>query len=261
MHNICSRTSVTKTAGAATLQAPRQRIACRQQKRNVAVNDGKDGKPRSVEDVLAAANALLDNLSAGTPVPQESIQASIDELSEMGYVCDESGCVLVLPGDKDRVAGPPVIRGILSGPNWSLGTLPIADSYDEEEGTPYTAVVSGPCWTVPLKPSELSDFVGMLNQLRNMVANLAAQGQWHGTTADRPASRVKWETNHIVMKASHASTEPGFSIEITFRTDRRSVVTSWPADVAAAVLAAVDAELGTGQTANSSSKTPATVSA
>lgn len=62
------------------------------------------------------------------------------------------------------------------------------------------------------------------------------------------------------MKAAYAPTEPGFGIEITFRTDRRSVVTSWPADVAAAVLAAVDAELGTGQTANSS-RTPATVSA
>lgn len=60
-----------------------------------------------------------------------------------------------------------------------------------EESTPYTAVVSGPCWTVPLKPSELSDFVGMLKQLRSMVANLAAQGQWHGGSTDRPASRVK----------------------------------------------------------------------
>lgn len=66
------------------------------------------------------------------------------------------------------------------------------DEYNSnDESTPYTAVVSGPCWTVPLKPSELSDFVGMLNQLRSMVANLAAQGQWHGGTADRPASRVK----------------------------------------------------------------------
>jgi hypothetical protein len=44
---------------------------------------------------------------------------------------------------------------------------------------------------VPLKPSELGDFVGMLSQLRLMVANLAAQGQWHGGSAERPASRVK----------------------------------------------------------------------
>lgn len=65
----------------------------------------QDGKGQAVEDVLAAANALLDNLSAGKALPQNSIQASIDELSEMGYVCDESGCVLVLPGDKARVAG------------------------------------------------------------------------------------------------------------------------------------------------------------
>lgn len=28
------------------------------------------------------------------------MQASIDELQGLGYVCDESGCVLVLPGDR-----------------------------------------------------------------------------------------------------------------------------------------------------------------
>jgi hypothetical protein len=66
-----------------------------------------------------------------------------------------------------------------------------SDSDEGEESSPYTALVSGPCWSVPLKPSELSDFVGMLSQLRLMVANLAAQGQWHGGSADRPASRVK----------------------------------------------------------------------
>lgn len=68
---------------------------------------------------------------------------------------------------------------------------PDGDSSDEEEASPYTAVVSGPAWSVPLKPSELSDFIGMLSQLRLMVANLAAQGQWHAASSDRPASRVK----------------------------------------------------------------------
>eukprot|EP00878_Enallax_costatus_P034577 GHUV01038352.1.p1 GENE.GHUV01038352.1~~GHUV01038352.1.p1 ORF type:complete len:201 (+),score=35.46 GHUV01038352.1:205-807(+) len=191
MLNVCSRPSAVKAAGSAALHGSRQRIACRQDRRNVAANNHKDGKVRTVEDVLAAANALLDNLSAGAGLPDESVQASIEELSSMGYVCDESGCVLVLPGDRDRVAGPPAISRMLTGANWSLGTLPVEESDEGEEATPYTAVVSGPCWTVPLKPCELSDFVGMLNQLRNMVANLAAQGQWHGVTADRPASRVK----------------------------------------------------------------------
>jgi hypothetical protein len=55
---------------------------------------------------LAAANALLDNLQAGKPGSTANLlQQSIDELQEMGYVCDESGCVLVLPGDKDNAAG------------------------------------------------------------------------------------------------------------------------------------------------------------
>lgn len=64
------------------------------------------------------------------------------------------------------------------------------------------------------------------------------------------------------MKASHAPIDPGFSIEITFRTGGRAVVTTWPADVSAAVLSAVDAELGSGIFASSkAAKTPATVSA
>lgn len=55
---------------------------------------------------------MLESLSAGNP-PAASLQASIDELAEMGYVCDESGCVLVLPGDRERASGgsganPPV---------------------------------------------------------------------------------------------------------------------------------------------------------
>jgi hypothetical protein len=59
------------------------------------------GKQQSLEDVLAAANALLDNLQAGNPPSPGamSLQGSIDELSALGYMCDESGCVLVLPGD------------------------------------------------------------------------------------------------------------------------------------------------------------------
>jgi hypothetical protein len=58
-----------------------------------------------VDDVLREANALLENLSAGMPSGTPALQASIDELEQMGYVCDESGCVLVLPGDRERAAG------------------------------------------------------------------------------------------------------------------------------------------------------------
>lgn len=61
---------------------------------------------QSVEDVLAAANALLNNLQAGEPMPAtQGVRASIDELEGLGYVCDESGCVLVLPGDQQREEG------------------------------------------------------------------------------------------------------------------------------------------------------------
>lgn len=61
---------------------------------------------QSVEDVLAAANALLDNLQSGEPVQSTpGVQASIEELQGLGYVCDESGCVLVLPGDRQQEEG------------------------------------------------------------------------------------------------------------------------------------------------------------
>lgn len=60
-------------------------------------------EPQSVEDVLAAANALLSNLQSGEPSSSiNPAQASIEELQGLGYVCDESGCVLVLPGDRSR---------------------------------------------------------------------------------------------------------------------------------------------------------------
>jgi hypothetical protein len=65
----------------------------------------QDGNAKSVDDVLREANALLENLSAGLPSTTPALQASIDELEQMGYVCDESGCVLVLPGDRERAAG------------------------------------------------------------------------------------------------------------------------------------------------------------
>lgn len=221
------------------------------------------GGGKSVEDVLREANALLENLSGGGALPP-SLQASIDELQEMGYVCDESGCVLMMPGDDPLAAGPPPIARLLTGPNWALGMLDPAssdaDDADEDAhaaaaaggagagggASPYAALVAGPCWQVPLKPAELADFCGMLAQLRGMVADLAQQGQWSGGSPDRPASRVKWETNHIVLKAAYAPTAPGFSIEMTFRTSGRSVTTHWPPEVAAAVIAAVDAEMGTG---------------
>lgn len=226
--------------------APKRTDASRAH-RVVVAKDSKAAQQQSVEDVLAAANALLDNLQSGEPVRSTpGVQASIDELQGLGYVCDESGCVLVLPGDRQQDEGTEKSSiGFLSGSNWSLGMLETVPEPEEgEPPTSFTAEISGPCWTIPLKPNELADILGMLAQLRMMVANLSAQGQWLGGNGDRPASRVKRETNHIVMTASHSPVDPGFSLEMTFRTSRRSVTTFWPADVTAAAIAAVDKSVG-----------------
>jgi len=235
----------------------------------VVAKDSK-AQQQSVEDVLAAANALLDNLQSGEPVQSTpGVQASIEELQGLGYVCDESGCVLVLPGDRQQEEGVEKKSsiGYLSGSNWSLGMLESVPEPEEgEPPTPFTAEISGPCWTIPLKPNELADILGMLAQLRLMVANLSAQGQWLGGNGDRPISRVKRETNHIVMTASYSPVDPGFSLEMTFRTSRRSVTTFWPADVTAAMIVAVDKALGTTSADSTGrfervSATPAAVSA
>eukprot|EP00879_Flechtneria_rotunda_P024616 GHRR01026114.1.p2 GENE.GHRR01026114.1~~GHRR01026114.1.p2 ORF type:complete len:127 (+),score=16.98 GHRR01026114.1:242-622(+) len=95
-----SRAALKVQRGAAVHQPCRTQQRCE----SVVGHDSKDGKQsQNVDDVLAAANAPLENLSAGqTPVVQPPLQANIDELQELGYVCDESGCVLVLPGDSER---------------------------------------------------------------------------------------------------------------------------------------------------------------
>lgn len=67
-----------------------------------------------MEDVLAAANALLSNLQSGEPDQSNpDPSASIDELQALGYVCDESGCVLVLPGDRQEQG-----ESIMGGSGW-----------------------------------------------------------------------------------------------------------------------------------------------
>lgn len=62
--------------------------------------------------------------------------------------------------------------------------------------------------------------LSMLMQLRMMVADLDAQGQWLGAAGERPASRVKRQTSHIEIKAEHAAASPGFCVEFTFRSGR-----------------------------------------
>lgn len=62
----------------------------------------QDNKGKSVEELLAEANALLDQVSHGE---YAGLQASIDELEDLGYTCDESGCVLILPEKPKRAQG------------------------------------------------------------------------------------------------------------------------------------------------------------
>lgn len=84
----------------------------------------------------------------------------------------------------------------------------------------FNAAVAGPSWSIPLKPSELGSILTMLQQLRMMVADLDAKGQWLPGAGERPASRVKRESSHIEVKAGYAPTEPGFSVEFTFKSSR-----------------------------------------
>lgn len=62
--------------------------------------------------MLKEANALLNAVAGGTQAPDQAVQDSIEGLTALGFVCDESGCVLVLPhessdeeGECSRAAG------------------------------------------------------------------------------------------------------------------------------------------------------------
>lgn len=69
-------------------------------------SSGKD-----VDKLIADAEALLNMASGGArraaaPPAIPVSQQSIDEMAALGYVCDESGCVLVLPTESiDDAAG------------------------------------------------------------------------------------------------------------------------------------------------------------
>jgi hypothetical protein len=63
-----------------------------------------DAKQKSVEELLNEASSLLNKVSNGEPIV---VQQSVEELEQLGYVCDESGCVLVLPHERESAKGEP----------------------------------------------------------------------------------------------------------------------------------------------------------
>ncbi|KAI8474736.1 MAG: hypothetical protein J3K34DRAFT_518035 [Monoraphidium minutum] len=204
---------------------------------------------RDVEDVLAEANALLNSVGGGGD--PSAVQETIDDLTKLGYVCDETGCVLVFPNsDSDIEDAVMELRTCLQGRGWRLGMCDASDGDDEAD---CPAVVAGPSWSLPLRESDLSELLGVLQQLRAAVAALQAQGQWAGGGGERPASRAKWQSRHILAQAAWApGAAPAFGVEMTFRVDRRTFTAAWPGAVVSEVCAALD-KLG----ANSGAATPA----
>ncbi|KIY94578.1 hypothetical protein MNEG_13383 [Monoraphidium neglectum] len=149
----------------------------------------QSGDSPNVDDMLAEANALLNAVTGGDAAPKQyytaGVQESIDELTGLGFVCDESGCVLVLPAESTDDDGADGLNTLLEGQGWRLGVLETPD----DAGFP--ALVSGPSWSVPLGASELGDLLFVLQQLRLAVSSLADQGQWLAASAERPISRAK----------------------------------------------------------------------
>jgi hypothetical protein len=89
------------------------------------------GSNKSVDEMLAEANALLNAVSSGVPgaaavaaAGASGVLQSIDELEQLGFVCDESGCVLVLPtAEPDSDASAKSLTTFVQGRGWGLGTL------------------------------------------------------------------------------------------------------------------------------------------
>lgn len=82
-----------------------------------ASSGGKD-----VDAMLAEANALLDAVAGGA-APAKSVQESIEQLQGLGYVCDESGCVLVVPSESSDDEAGAALGGFVGGANWGFGML------------------------------------------------------------------------------------------------------------------------------------------
>ena len=68
-----------------------------------------DAKIKSVEELLNEASSLLSKVSNGETIGESipTMQQSVEELEQLGYVCDESGCVLVLPHERESAKGEP----------------------------------------------------------------------------------------------------------------------------------------------------------
>lgn len=202
-----------------------------------AQSGGSSGSP-NVDDILAEANALLNAVSGGTAPPKQyyspGVQESIDELTGLGFVCDESGCVLVLPTESTDEEGE-LLNTLMEGNGWRLGVV------DNPEDIEFPALVSGPGWSMPLTANELGDVLFVLQQLRVAVASLKDQGQWLPASGERPVSRAKWQSRHISMQAIYAAgAVPGFAIDMTFAAGKRTVSTSWPAEVVTDLVARLD---------------------
>lgn len=92
----------TQGAWEFTQSAPDLRVAtsklCLNPVQSWLIGTGLQGSRsgNDVESALAEANALLNAVAGGSP-PAPGVQESIDGLTALGFVCDESGCVLVLP--------------------------------------------------------------------------------------------------------------------------------------------------------------------
>jgi hypothetical protein len=234
---------------------------------------------REANELLLALSGASSSAGAAAAAAAASpdVLASIDELTELGYECDASGCVLVLPGarggargaahadgspmsswddagDGSAAAAPRRLKRLLSGDDWKLGPLTSAGAVPAS-ATEFAAVVTGPAWSFLLTRSELASFLEVLQRLRSVVQNLDGEGQWNAQEGGRPASRVKWAAGRFSCVATHAAApaggsgagagkqQPHFSLDVALLTpDSRLVQGSWPAHVVAAACAALDKE-------------------
>jgi hypothetical protein len=234
-----------------------------------------DDAMREANELLLALSGASAGASAGAAAAASSpdVLASIDELNELGYECDASGCVLVLPGMRrgaqaaqpasgsplsswdDTPGAPPRLQRLLSGDDWKLGPLTSTPVASPTSGTTaeFSAVITGPAWSFLLTRSELASFLEVLQRLRSVVQNLDGEGQWHAQEGGRPASRVKWAAGRFSCVATHADAPaasggdakagPHFALDVALLTpDSRLVQGTWPAHVVAAACAALDKE-------------------
>uniref|UniRef100_A0A7S0YQU5 Uncharacterized protein n=1 Tax=Polytomella parva TaxID=51329 RepID=A0A7S0YQU5_9CHLO len=231
-------------------QAVKPKTACK------AASDYKS----DINDIKQAIDALTSKLEGALEQPvQEEISDDAEnsssksgDLASAGFSCDDSGCVLLGPGDEEVVHEPTDNGRVLDlddalvGEEFVLGMMG-----DTAEGGNFCAVVGGRDWNVSLTHSELRDFIQAMRSVRSTILRIVAVEGCAAPTAEAaehlPPIRIKYNTKSVKMEAvcnRNEGCQNMFALSFSIGVGGlRLVRGTWSANVVQEVLTALDANV------------------